>query len=128
MLELLDWEEIYDGPLPGFWQQRRISIAYPNDLILRFEFDTDWDNWEQHSRWYKSYIRFRVTHDEYGLVVSPSQAIYPKVEQEIRTIFLGPDIPVFHLQFKQYVYNGKITWERDLLPLNLNIKQVTWPI
>jgi hypothetical protein len=121
----LEWVEIFNQSLEGFWKVFPAPIPNPSELILRVSYDVDWDEWEQHSRWNKSFGRLRLVYDEFNLLVSPSEAFYPKIEEEVRILKLSTNLPTFKIGVRRYSYNGDSLVNENLLPWGVQISYLS---
>jgi hypothetical protein len=121
----LEWVTIFNQNLEGFWKVFPAPIPNPSELILKISYDVDWDVWEEHSQWHKSYGRIRLVYDEFNLLVSPSESFYPKIEEEVRVIKLSSNLPVLKIGVRKYSFNRTATLgDQTLLPWGVEISSL----
>lgn len=119
-----EWIEMFNQSLEGFWKVFTVPTPNPPELILKISYDYNVDDWEESNKYYKSFARLRIVYDDYNLIVSPSEAIYPKIEEEIRIIKLNPHLPALKLGVRKYSYVGDTFLNQTILPLGLQISRL----
>lgn len=119
-----NWVKIFDQSIEQFWKVFTPLPAIDGDIILKIGYDVDWDEWEEHGSWYKSHGRLRAVYDTYNLLVSPSQSIYPKIEEEVRVIRTHPQLPIMKLSVFKVPYRHQKLINLDLLNWGVEIFQL----